>query len=192
MARYVTVEELQYWARDKIPTANTEAWETALAAAEQALDNSIGRRIALAGVTATPRVFVPLDETIVLIDDAAEITAISNRGVPVTFGTQLEPLNGLSDAGEQSPYHTIRLVSGQWYVNAHEATVTVTARWGWPIIPPQAIEACKIAAKAIVDGRSVRLGLADLTPGGAVSEREARVVREFVHDYAGHRSIGIC
>ena len=78
---------------------------------------------------------------------------------------------------------------GTWTRRGQQATVTVTAKWGWPEIPAPAIEARKIAAKAVLDGRDVRLGIADFTAAGAVSEREARVVRNFVHDYKGHRMI---
>lgn len=186
-----TVEEFQHWSRDKIPTANWEVIAAALRTAKSTLHNAVGRTIELAATTATPRSFVPVNDELLLIDDCTEITAVSNYGATVLSSQyQLEPLNGLSYSGEPRPYDTIRMIDGgTWTRRGRQATVTVTAKWGWPEIPAPAIEARKIAAKAVIDGRDVRLGIADFTAGGAVSEREARVVRNFVHDYKGHRMI---
>jgi hypothetical protein len=186
-----SVEEFQVWSRDKIPTANWDVIVAALLAATSALNNAVGRRIELAAETATPRKFVPVNGELLLIDDCVEITAVSNYGASVVSSQyQLEPLNGLSYSGEPRPYDTVRMIEGGvWTRRDRQATVTVTARWGWSAIPAPAIEARKIAAKAVLDGRDVRLGIAEFTAGGAVSEREAKVVRNFVHDYKGHRMI---
>jgi hypothetical protein len=187
--RHVTVEDYKAWSRIQTWDNDFEV-ESAIVTAEQSLDDALGRRLIEAGDTATSRVFVPCDELVLLIDDAAEITSITNAGATIT-SYQLEPLNGLSAGGEQVPYDLVRLTAGCWYRDGGRATVTVTARWGWPALPAGLGDVVKIATKAVLDGRNVRLGIADLTAGGAVTERDAALVRNFVRDHRGHRSFGV-
>lgn len=185
------VPEFKRWSRIQIDLDDVIVLE-AIQTAEQSLFNAIGRRIHTADAVASDRVFVPASATELLIDDCVEVTLVVNDGATISPSDyQLEPLNGLSDGGEQRPFDIIRLHDGTWHRDSRRATVTVRARWGWPVIPPGMKEAAKVATKAVLDGRDIRLGIADLSPGGAVSEREARVVRTFVRDYRGHKSFGI-
>lgn len=187
--RHVTPEDYKAWSRIQIWTDDFEI-ESAIITAEQAVDNALGRRLQTAAVSATSRVFVPTDDCVVLIDDAAEITSVTNAGATIT-SYQLEPLNGLSIGGESVPYDCIRLTAGSWYRYGQQATVTVTARWGWATLPAGLPDVVKVATKAVLDGRNVKLGIAEITAGGAVSEREAALVRNFIRDYRGWRSFGV-
>jgi hypothetical protein len=200
----LTTAEYKLWARNEIPTADDDAIGDAILAAQQALFNAVGRKIVVAGA-ASARVFAPgtgvtnarvrtgTGGTILWIDDCTSITSISENGVVLSPATyQLEPLNALSESGEALPYDRVRYLNGlTWYENYGQATVSITAAWGWPAIPPQAIEACKIATKAILDGRDIRLGVLAAVDTGAVTERQALVVRNFVSDYRSHKTWGI-
>jgi hypothetical protein len=190
----LTTAEYKIWCRNEIPTADDEAIGDAILAAQQALFNAVGRKIVVAGA-ASARVFAPFDSgsSILLIDDCTTVTSVVENGVTVgATDYQLEPLNGLSAGGESRPYDRIRYKGARkWFTYYQEATITVTATWGWSAIPPQAIEACKIATKAILDGRDIRLGVLAAVDTGAVTERQALVVRNFVSDYRGHKAWGV-
>jgi hypothetical protein len=190
----LTVPEYKLWARNEIPTADDDSISDAIAAATQALFNAVGRKIVVAGA-ASARVFAPFDSgsSMLMIDDCTTVTSVVENGVTVSsVDYQLEPLNGLSAGGESRPYDRIRYKGlRRWFTYYGEATITVTATWGWSAIPAPAIEACKIATKAILDGRDIRLGVLAAVDTGAVTERQALVVRNFVSDYQGHKSWGV-
>lgn len=189
VTRHVTVENFKAWSRIKTWEDDYEA-ESAIIAAEQSLDDALGRRIVLAGSTPVTRVYVPTDDTVTLIDDFASISAITNGGATIT-SYQLEPLNGLSAGGESVPYDCVRLTAGSWYRNGQQATVSITGIPGWPALPAGLPEVVKVLAKAVLDGRNVRLGIAEITADGAVTERDAMLVRNFVRDHRGWRSHGV-
>lgn len=113
------------------------------------------------------------------------MTSVVENGTALTVSThyQLEPLNALSSAGETVPYRRIRRLDTSWFTRGERGTVVVTAPWGWASIPAQIIESCKIAAKAVIDGRDLRYGLVALADGGALSERDARVVKRAIETY---------
>lgn len=189
--RHISVAEYKRWARVQVNLDDGEI-ESAIVYAEQELDNQLCRNLVTADTVATPRKFVPASATELYIDDAAEITAVSNYGASVTVsGLQLEPLNNRSEAGEYMPTDLLYWPRGSWYRCGREATVTVTAKWGWTTLPSGLPEVVKIATKATLDGRDIRFGLVDIAQGGGVGEREARIVRQFFRTYAGHRAIGI-
>jgi hypothetical protein len=189
----LTTAEYKLWARNEIPTADDDSIADAILAAQQALFNAVGRKIVVAGASSA-RVFIPRDDTPVLfIDDCTTVTSIIENGVTLaSTAYQLEPLNGLSVGGEAWPYSQVRRIDGvEWYDYNDKATISITATWGWAAIPPQAIEACKIATKAILDGRDIRLGVLAAVDTGAVTERQALVVRNFVADYRSHKTWGV-
>lgn len=195
MARYVTVEDMQAYARDETATANYAHIEAALDAAEAELDNACQRRFEVAGVSATARVFVPASAELVRFHDCVAVSSIANRGTTVSAASyQLEPLNGLADSGEAWPYEQARLLSGLWDFgssNDREATVTVTARWGWVAIPPQIVQACKVLAKDIISNRDVRFGLVAVTEAAGIGARTNPIVASAIASYARVESWGI-
>lgn len=187
VGRYLVREEYKTWARNDLPTVDDTVIDDAIAAAEMSLDNACGRRFALAGA-ASARVFMADRYAhVVPIHDCTTVTAVTDNGAAVaSTAYQLEPINGLSHAGEPVPYNAIRRTGGShWTYDASKALVSVTATWGWPTIPAQIKEACKVLTKAHLDGRDIRAGIAGFSPEGfAVSEREARVVRQAIADYS--------
>lgn len=193
MTRFVTVTELKDYLRNERPTADDIFYEAAIETAETALDNACKRKFIVAS-TSTARVFSPRRSSSILrVDDCTAVASVTENGSTVLASDyQLEPLNGLSKAGGTVPYDQLRRKQGSpWYWLHDEATVTVTATWGWAAIPPQIVEACKIAAKAVIEGRDVSLGLVALAEGGGVSEREARVVKNAITDYRRRESFPI-
>ena len=192
MGRYLSVDELKAYGFSTTVGDRID-YASGIDAAEQQIDNMLQRRIELAD-TLTARVFRPVPgSTVLWLDDFTTLASIVEDGTTLVENTDfvLEPLNGKTPAGGTRPYDRAVKVSGCWYTDGPKATVTVTAAWGWASIPPGAKEACKVLAKAFLDGRDIKSGIVALSEAGGVSEREAKALRDFVRDYRGARSWGI-
>jgi len=195
--RYLEVEAFKDWARDEV-SVDDDLIDQAINAAELAIDNALQRRMVVVtdgapGLSA--RAYVPAASDLLFIDDCTEVTVITDNGTTLTVGTdyQLEPLNGLSGAGESVPYYKVRRLSGCWYRDGHKATVSVTARWGWAAIPPQVLESCKIVTQDILENRNTRFGLAGISQEGfSIRIRENPVVAKMILNYQyATRAIGM-
>lgn len=193
--RYVSVSTFKDYARVETQTADDTEIEAALNAAEQQLDIACQRRFQVAAAPATARLYAPQTSTVLRIHDATTITAVVNNGTTVSSGDyQLEPVNGLTWAGESVPYQQIRLLgTGQWDFGNWDgkATISVTATWGWAAIPAPIVEACKVLAKDILGNRDVRFGLVAVTEAAGISARTNPIVRSAVDQYRRVEAMGI-
>lgn len=194
--RYLPVDDLKAQTRDET-TADDPVKLAAINAAETWIDNELQRRMEVvtdgpSGLTA--RVYVPGDSDVLYIYDCTEVTAVVENGTTLTVDTdyQLEPLNGLSEAGEPRPYYRIKRHGRCWYTDGHKATVSVTARYGWAAIPAEVVEACKIIAQDILANRDTRFGLAGITEVAGIRMRENPAVAKMVEHYRyAYKSFGI-
>lgn len=114
--------------------------------------------------TASPRVFVPTGGCVLRIADCTEVTAITISGQPVT-DYQLEPVNAVADG---VPFEQVRCWSGWTVSRAGEATVTVTAKWGWPSVLATVTAAVLLAGKDELANRKFDFGVLVATDVGAV------------------------
>ena len=184
MADFPTTEDILGYGRDE-NVENYDFTQAALAAAKTILNNSCGRQFVIASGSSA-RVFVPASYELVYIDDCTSVSSVTSDGQSVSASYyQLEPLNGRTVAGESVPYHKIRRITGLWSVGANhrEATISVTATWGWAAIPSEIIEACKILTKDIIANRDVKFGIVDATEAGAIVARTNPVVRQAIDTY---------
>ena len=82
------------------------------------------------------------------IDDCFEVTAISIAGSTVALASvELEPINGIDDAGEAWPYTGIVYSSGWSAGSTLKYPITITGRWGWPAIPAAVTQAAYVLAR---------------------------------------------
>lgn len=195
MADFPTTEEIKDYVNDKTATANYALVESARAAAIAELNNGCQRTFVLAD-TASARLYVPASYEVVRIHDCTAVTAVSNDGVAVAASQyQLEPVNAISWTGEAVPYEQIRMIASTGWEfgthNAAEATVSVTATWGWASIPYPIIESCKIIAKDILSNRDVRFGLVAVTDVAGVSARTNPIVAAAINSYKRVEAFGI-
>jgi len=194
MPRYLSVLELKDYARSEIPTADDAFIEAACDSAENFMDQACARRFVVA-TSATARVFMPLSGGLLRIHDCTTVTLVVNDGTTLTAADyQLEPLNGLTWAGESRPYDQIRLTSGTtWDRDSYgEATISVTATWGWVAIPARVKQAALIVAKEIIANRDeVKFGLVGFSDVGGVSPRSNPIVTETINHYRRVEAIGI-
>lgn len=165
----------------------------AIDAAEQYLRDETGRELKLADAVATARVFRPVAGSDVLfIDDAAEITAVTENGATLTANTDYvaEPFNNKIN-GQYRPTDRLIRYGVAWYSDGPKATVSVTAKWGWTSIPPGLTFALYVCAKAYLQSRDVSFGLVAITEQGAAGERDGKAVKDFIDNYRNRGSWGI-
>lgn len=193
--RYVSVATFKDFARVETATADDTEIEAALNAAEQQLDTDCQRRFQVASVTPSARLYVPQTLTTLRIHDATTVTAVVNNGTTLAAGDyQLEPVGGLTWAGESVPYTQIRMLgTGEWDFGDFDgkATISVTGTWGFSAIPAPIVEACKVLAKDILGNRDVRFGLVAVTEAAGISARTNPVVRTAIEQYRRVESMGV-
>lgn len=170
--------------------ANEALLQAALDAAGVGVNEAIGRNIRPAATVASDRRFVSRRGDLLFIDDCAEVTGIlDDTYTLVADDYQLEPVNGLSAAGEYRPYSEIRRRGG-WYDSYGWASITVTARWGWETVPSPIVEAVKILGKDIAANRDVSFGIAAFTEYAAVRARANPQVWNLIQPYSLHVGLG--
>jgi hypothetical protein len=193
MAGYPSVADLKDFARSEIPTADDSLYATALSAAITEIRRSTMRELTVAPAIATTRVFTPASETSVVVDDCVQITSIVCATTTIT-AYQTTPLNGIV-AGEARPIERIDLVTGQYFTygtySDREATISVTARWGWLDIPEPIRFATLILAKDILSNRDVRFGLVAVTEAAGIGARTNSTVRSAIDAHRRVESWGI-
>ena len=193
MGRYLTVDQLKDYGFSTT-IKDRSKYDEAINAGQQALDNACQRQFIVASDSSALTFRPEKARTDILwIRDCTSVTSVVENGTTLTADVDFvaEPIAAEQWSGETLPYSSIRKASGSWYYDGSIPRIVVTAPWGWAAIPPGAVEACYVAAKAYLDGRDITLGLAGLTEGGGVSEREAKAVRDFIRQYQGHHAIGI-
>jgi len=193
MPDILTVEQVARYVGSELAGADTDLLTSALLAAERAIGRHCQRKFVVAGVTATARLYTPTRADVLRIHDCTTVTVVTNDGTTVAAGDrQLEPVNSLSWSGDARPYEQIRLLSGSWVRHSSgEATVSVTATWGWSAIPPEVTEATKILVKDLVAARDTRFGIAGFTDFAGVRVRENPQVVELLRDLRRVESWGI-
>lgn len=142
-------------------------------------------------VTSGTRLFVPQDNFICEIDDAIAISLVevnddSGWETWQTASYQKEPLNGIVDGLTGYPITRLRAIGDQLFVKlAEEATVRVTATWGFVTIPTAVKQATIIQASRIYKRLDSPLGVAGFGDLGAirVSSRLDPDVAQLVDPY---------
>lgn len=163
----------------------------ALASAHSIFYDLCAREFELADTVATARSYVPSGSDVLRIHDCTEITTIIANGSAVT-SYQKEPV-GPTWAGEVRPYEQVRLLGTYWVASAFiaQATVVVTAKWGWPAPPAPAIDAVKVLCKDIVTNRDVRAGFVSFGDAGVAAARRNPFVLSVVERYGRLEAVGI-
>ena len=187
----VTVQAFRTYYRTSID-ADDALILSCLTAAEGGINEACAREFVVAGA-ASPRSYAPDSVRSVLrIHDCTEITSVVEDGVTFTASQYVaEPAPQVAWSGQVSPYQQIRRYGSVWYTDCGNATVTVTAKWGWAAIPEQVKQAVYIAAKDLFDTRDVKWGIAAVGEYGPLSVRENRTVMQLVAPFRRVESFGI-
>lgn len=170
----VDLTQLKSFARNELGAADDASMQAALDGAHVSVYDYCGRQFETAGA-ATARRFVPTGTAVLRIHDCTSISSVVVNGAALAASAyQAEPVDNLDRLGRTRPFEQLRLLSDVWINSAQdgEATVTVTATWGWAAAPASAVEAIKILAKDILHQRDNRSGVAGFAEFGAVRVRE--------------------
>ena len=183
---YLTDEEALA-ALNMTVTANVPEVEAARLAAEAAIDAYCQRTFNVP-TSATARSFVPPRNVCdpLPVPDIANTTGliIANGGATLAASVyQLEvspgQVNQTALDGRSRPYTLVRLLSGDWSNSSvdGEATISITARWGWPTVPPEVKVAAKLLTKDFFQAGDLRFGFADVGEFGRRVAANSMVVQ---------------
>lgn len=189
----LSVATFKAWKRVEVSTDDTII-QAAINSAEETIDQHCGRRFAVAG-SASVRLFAVRDDrsSVVEIHDCTSVTLVTDSGNTIDSSAyQLEPVNGLTTWGETTPYSRIRLInSGCWSYFYDQATIAVTATWGWSALPARYTEATKILTADILDNRDIRNGVIGFTDYAGIRVRENPVVTALLNKLVRASAFGI-
>ena len=162
MTSYVTPAEAEAYVRSTI-TADLVEIEAAVEVASNAIDMHCVRSF-IVPTAATTRSFVVLGGYLAKVDDIANTTGlivVDNSSTLAAADYQLETSPGRvarpDPAGLERPFAYIRRLSGSWHCD-EEATLVITARFGWPAVPDAVKLATKMLAKDLLNMRDTRFG----------------------------------
>lgn len=197
---YATLNELKSALRIQDSVDDT-LLEVALESASRLVDEYTMRNFYNAG-TAT-RVFVPMDDDVVPIDDAISISSIAvstlqNKTFDQVWSAtdyQTEPLNGVVDGLSGWPITRIRAVGVYEFPTDEEdevATVQITGVWGWSAVPTAVKQATIIQAMRIFKRLDSPLGVISSPDTGyfRVSSRIDPDVAMLLNSYRKLRQLG--
>lgn len=193
--RYITGAQLLAHVGITTATAAEELrLQIALDSAEDMVDDWCQRTFTVAAQTST-RIYTTLDVYVVQVDDIGVTTslAIVDGSITLTSGDyQLEPLNADK---RNRPWTQIRRLGTTWDIptNTRQATITVTARHGWPAIPEAVKRASLAAAGWLFTGSTAPLGVAGVNEFGPMRlSAMAPLVVPLLADYRrGDRAFGL-
>lgn len=189
MPNYTTLEEM----KSRIGSISDDldvVLGLAIDAAETGIENWCGRRFT-ADANASARSFVPSrgDPMVVLTDDISSTVGLIVADVATAAYAaadyQLEPLNGIGPGGNAWAYERVRLLATyftrSW--NEMQATVIITARWGWPAVPAPVKDAVRILAADLFAMRDNKFGVAGFGDMGVLRIKANPVVQMMLTDY---------
>lgn len=159
-------------------TADDLELESAINAASRQIDQFCGRRF-WQDADVEVREYYPDDSRLCVVDDISTTTGLivkTDEDDDGTFETTLaistnfilRPLNA-ADEVPVWPYTEIVVVDGSNYFprpSSGRATVQVTARFGWPDVPPDVELACLIQARHLYKAQDATFGSFQLGADG--------------------------
>jgi hypothetical protein len=162
---YVSDAELSDYLRNTIVADEVEI-ASALAAAENSV-NSYCQRTFVVPTAATTRTFVGCQSYVLDVPDIANTTDLvildDGSAVPSTdYQLEISPntIGPVGVDGRTWPYTRIRRIAGYWDIDTdREATISITARWGWPAIPAEVEMATKLLARDYLLARDTGFGI---------------------------------
>lgn len=176
---YATLAQLKSALRIPSADATDDALiEMAVESASRLIDAYCQRNFLYTGTPAV-RYFSTHDPYLVQIDDCRSITEVktssSEDGVfdltwdltEFTGDIQAEPINDYL-GGIVWPYTRLRAIGDYVFPVDKEATVKVTANWGWPSIPVTVTQACVLQASRIFARLQSPLGIAGWGDAGVM------------------------
>jgi len=159
-----------------IPSATSsedDPIDAAIDAAEAEIDAHTGRTFVVPG-SATAKVYRPINDRVVLVDDIAQTTSLAVKvdgSDDGSYDTTLTITSEFVVDGNTAPYRVIRRVDGSSFprYTSDRATVEVTSYFGYGMSIPKAIvQASTVLGARLYQRRSSPLGFQAGLEGDAV------------------------
>ncbi len=158
---YITTAQLRAFVRDMI-VENDDEIAAAVLTACRAVNTHCGRAFDVP-TEVTSRSWISDGSGLQELDDIATPAdvAVTVDGSAVS-GWSLESVPGIVD---QYAYGLVRPLRWVRSLPADRgATITVAARWGWPAVPTEVVQAAKLLGKDVLQGRDVSFGTQTFGP----------------------------
>ena len=173
---YATLDQLRSEITSLTDVDSDDQLERALNAASRQIDAHCGRRF-WQDATVKVRTFHADDALTCEVDDISTTTGLivkADTGGDGTYASTLtitthfvlEPLNAAAETPVR-PYTSIPIVDGTggYFPLAKRPGVQVTAKFGWPAVPDDVLEACCRQAYALFKGGDAALGILQTADG---------------------------
>jgi hypothetical protein len=160
----------------KVDTGKDALLQQAITAASRQVDNTTGRRFWL-GDTATSLVINSRDrvvcdtdgERLLVADIGASAGLVVELGrdpnwTTVTADVELEPDGALANG---APVTSLLLLGGIWKRGLRDR-VRITAKWGWPAVPTEVVQATLIQAQRLYKRKDSPEGVAGSADWGVI------------------------
>jgi hypothetical protein len=178
---YVTLAEFQnYTGMTTLTAAETSSIESAIEAASRSIDRIANRRF-YADSVAFARLYRPQDIYRLIVDDISTTTDLAvnldadgkgnyTDALTIDVDFILDPVNAPSKG---RPYTMVTMVgstgTSTWpFPTSFRPSVQVTAKWGWPSVPDDIVEACLILSADYMKRASSVGGVVGLSELGAI------------------------
>jgi len=175
-------------------TSEDDPIDAAIDAAEAEIDAHTGRTFVVPGA-ATAKVYQPINDRVVLVDDIAQTTSLVIKTDTADDGSYDETLTITSDFildGNEAPYRVVRRVDGSSFPRplSDRPTVQVTAYFGYGMSIPKAIvQASTVLGARLYQRRSSPLGFQAGLEGDAV--RISRIDPDVRALLSGYRLLAV-
>jgi len=190
MANLIT--SAQFRLRQNITgTTDDVVIEAVVVEASRMVESLCGRRFD-SDAAATARVYQPINNCLVQIDDCYEITAVAaDTGDDGTYSTtwtsgdyQTLPLNTVGP-NQRSGWPTTHLeaIESLRFPSHRRASVKVTAKWGWTAVPDDVAGATYLLANRLYEERKAPFGTVGNADFGALPIRDQRTVNRMLAPY---------
>jgi hypothetical protein len=192
-ATYASVSEVKSYLNITSTDIDAELTD-ALNTASRDIDKITGRKF-WPDTTASARLYYPAPDQWgrTWVDDFWSTTGLVVEVGDGTFttiastGYELHPLNGVVDGESGWPYSKIRLINTAWPSCPSQASLRVTAKWGWSAAPAPVKTACIIlAVEATKLAREAPFGVAGFGVDGVVRIRTNPRVADMLKPYMRH------
>lgn len=166
---YVSLAEFRTYVRELSDMTSDDAeFEAVITSASRAVDAYCGRRFYL-DVSASARLFRPVNAGLVLVDDIASTDDLLIKTDPAGTGMfsetwssgdyELRPVNGVVGGLSGWPYTQVAAVGSRGLPCTSRASVQVTAVWGWAAVPEPVKLGTKMLALEHYRQRDVPFGV---------------------------------
>lgn len=135
------------------------------------------------------RKFEPSEDDCLYIDDFSTTTGlvVVDNGQTLTLDSDfyVAPLNGKGPTGESVAYYVLHKFNDmEWLDTGAGPSVSVTARWGWPAVPPAVKQGVIEVVSDLLKMRDNTFGVIGIDVGTAVRLRSNTHVAELIATYA--------